>query len=330
MNQYFGLALLLCYGWSQSQAVNTMISAVGGTANGQPCVFPFKYKWKWYLDCIGEDSSEGRLWCATTADYDEDKKWGYCTYNLIYTEDGTANGAPCVFPFMYKSNWYSDCTADGSSDGRLWCATTANYAKDKKWGYCKPNFIRAIGGNANGQPCVFPFKYKSTWYPDCTDYKSSNLWCSTTTDYDKDGTWGYCTRNLNSAILAVGGKASGEPCVFPFKYNSKWYMGCTGDGTDDGRLWCATTADYDTDGKWGYCSCKLINTVDGTAKGLPCVFPFTYKSKSYSYCTGDGTSDGRPWCATTPNYDKDGKWGYCSCKNGCKPDEAIHPNCKIN
>ncbi|XP_077307888.1 72 kDa type IV collagenase-like isoform X2 [Lithobates pipiens] len=272
MNQYFGLALLLCYGWSQSQAVNTMISAVGGTANGQPCVFPFKYKWKWYLDCIGEDSSEGRLWCATTADYDEDKKWGYCTYN----------------------------------------------------------FIRAIGGNANGQPCVFPFKYKSTWYPDCTDYKSSNLWCSTTTDYDKDGTWGYCTRNLNSAILAVGGKASGEPCVFPFKYNSKWYMGCTGDGTDDGRLWCATTADYDTDGKWGYCSCKLINTVDGTAKGLPCVFPFTYKSKSYSYCTGDGTSDGRPWCATTPNYDKDGKWGYCSCKNGCKPDEAIHPNCKIN
>ncbi|XP_077307893.1 72 kDa type IV collagenase-like isoform X4 [Lithobates pipiens] len=158
-------------------------------------VFPFTYKSKSYSDCTRDDDSEGHLWCATTANYDEDKKWGYCTRHLIYAVGGTAKGEPCVFPFKYKSKWYPDCTSDDSSEGRLWCATTSDYEKDKKWGYCTRNLISAVGGNSDGQPCVFPFKYNDKWYSDCTNdgISSTRFWCATTADFNKDQKWGYCS-----------------------------------------------------------------------------------------------------------------------------------------
>ena len=46
----------------------------GGTADGEPCAFPFIYNSQTHTECIGS----GRLWCSTTANYDEDRKWGYC------------------------------------------------------------------------------------------------------------------------------------------------------------------------------------------------------------------------------------------------------------
>uniref|UniRef100_A0A673ND99 Protein sel-1 homolog 1 n=1 Tax=Sinocyclocheilus rhinocerous TaxID=307959 RepID=A0A673ND99_9TELE len=53
--------------------------------------------------------------------------------------------------------------------------------------------------------------------------------------------------------VAIGGTASGEPCVFPFLFQEKEYMECTTEGRGDGRLWCATTYNYNTDKKWGFC-----------------------------------------------------------------------------
>ncbi|XP_074023125.1 cation-independent mannose-6-phosphate receptor [Numenius arquata] len=46
-----------------------------------------------------------------------------------------------------------------------------------------------------------------------------------------------------------------------------------------------------------------------TEKGELCVFPFKYKGKSYEECITEGKN--RPWCATTGNYQGDGKWGFC-------------------
>ncbi|XP_074091689.1 protein sel-1 homolog 1 [Macrotis lagotis] len=58
---------------------------------------------------------------------------------------------------------------------------------------------------------------------------------------------------LKSALTAIEGTADGEPCHFPFLFLEKEYAECTSDGREDGRLWCATTYDYKTDEKWGFC-----------------------------------------------------------------------------
>ncbi|MCI4389760.1 hypothetical protein PGIGA_G00102160 [Pangasianodon gigas] len=51
---------------------------IGGTASGEPCLFPFLFLGKEYSDCTTEGRGDGRLWCATTYDYEHDKKWGFC------------------------------------------------------------------------------------------------------------------------------------------------------------------------------------------------------------------------------------------------------------
>ncbi|XP_018580536.1 protein sel-1 homolog 1-like isoform X2 [Scleropages formosus] len=50
---------------------------------------------------------------------------------------GTAEGEPCLFPFLFLGKEYSDCTTEGRGDGRLWCATTYDYDRDKRWGFCE-------------------------------------------------------------------------------------------------------------------------------------------------------------------------------------------------
>jgi hypothetical protein len=42
-------------------------------------------------------------------------------------------------------------------------------------------------------------------------------------------------------------------CVFPFHYRGRLYNGCTDYDSNGGQQWCATTSDYDVDGKWGVC-----------------------------------------------------------------------------
>ena len=49
---------------------------VGGNSNGAACVFPFTYMGVMYSECIMRDGI--RWWCATTSDYDSDKKFGLC------------------------------------------------------------------------------------------------------------------------------------------------------------------------------------------------------------------------------------------------------------
>ncbi|CAM5101789.1 unnamed protein product [Eretmochelys imbricata] len=51
-----------------------------------------------------------------------------------------------------------------------------------------------------------------------------------------------------------------------------------------------------------------------TEKGELCVFPFKYKGQSYEDCIVD--EEKQRWCATTKDYDKDGKGGFCGNATG--------------
>ena len=52
-----------------------------------------------------------------------------------YTTGGTANGASCQFPFVYKDALYYQCITRDHK-GKFWCATTYNYDIDDQWGNC--------------------------------------------------------------------------------------------------------------------------------------------------------------------------------------------------
>ncbi|CAM5123236.1 unnamed protein product [Natator depressus] len=202
-----------------------------GSGSGSPrCTFPFIYKGRSYSSCTTDGRRDKKLWCATTDSYAKDGRWRFCS-------PMGPDSLPCTFPFKYKGKSYSACTRDGSTDKRLWCATTSDYDKDGKWKLCTQKVSPA---------CAFPFIYKGKSYSACTrDGTRSRLrWCATTTNYDKDGRWRYCS---------VTDYDNGEACVFPFTYKGKRFSACTKFDNLFGRFWCATTDSYHMDRQWVFC-----------------------------------------------------------------------------
>uniref|UniRef100_A0A3Q0R9F3 Mannose receptor, C type 1b n=1 Tax=Amphilophus citrinellus TaxID=61819 RepID=A0A3Q0R9F3_AMPCI len=65
---------------------------------------------------------------------------GACTrtYTELYTIEGNAAGRPCMFPFFYKGNWYSNCITLDSPQQRSWCPVETKY-EHELWGYCPTN-----------------------------------------------------------------------------------------------------------------------------------------------------------------------------------------------
>ncbi|KFQ70858.1 Macrophage mannose receptor 1, partial [Phaethon lepturus] len=57
-------------------------------------------------------------------------------------------------------------------------------------------------------------------------------------------------------IYTLGGNAFGAPCVFPFKFDGKWYAECIRRSDNSGSLWCATSSDFDKDQLFGNCPLK--------------------------------------------------------------------------
>ncbi|XP_063315235.1 matrix metalloproteinase-9-like [Pelobates fuscus] len=176
-----------------------------GNANGALCQFPFIFGGKSYSSCTTVGRSDGNLWCSTTPNFDQDGKYGFCPSELLFTYGGNSNGEPCVFPYIFDGESYSSCTKEGRSDGYRWCSTTANYDKDKKYGFCPNRDTAVIGGNSQGDPCVFPFTFQGKTYNSCTSEGRGDgrLWCATTSSYDTDSKWGFCPDQGYSLFLVA-------------------------------------------------------------------------------------------------------------------------------
>ncbi|XP_036900080.1 matrix metalloproteinase-9 isoform X2 [Sturnira hondurensis] len=187
------------------------------------------------------------------AHFDDEELWSLGKGVVVPTSFGNAEGAPCHFPFTFDGRSYSACTTDGRSDDLLWCSTTADFDTDRRFGFCPSERLYTQHGNSDGKPCVFPFTFEGRSYSACTtDGRSDGYrWCATTANYDQDKLYGFCPTRVDSTV--TGGNSAGELCVFPFTFLDKEYSTCTREGRSDGRLWCATTSNFDRDKKWGFC-----------------------------------------------------------------------------
>ncbi|KAK2893561.1 C-type mannose receptor 2 [Channa argus] len=103
--------------WNCGQVLDTLNNYLSSPSLSNSSSIPFPSKLKWTLHGRVKDL------CAKT-------------YREIYTIQGNSHGRPCYLPFLYDGQWFHSCTSIGREDGHLWCATTSDYGKDERWGFC--------------------------------------------------------------------------------------------------------------------------------------------------------------------------------------------------
>ena len=137
-----------------------------------------------------------------------------------------------------------------------------------------------------------------------------------------------------------GGLKERKNCIFPFKYEGKWYNGCMDTPNKHHGVnykVCATSLAPDgTLNELSYCgpecrsagpAAQCVKATGSGAKGNRCVFPYYNNRKHYSMCH-EHPYQGRHLCATGVNL-RDMtpyQWGYCDPKQdsySCPKKECI-------
>ncbi|XP_039204111.1 C-type mannose receptor 2 isoform X1 [Crotalus tigris] len=106
------------------------------------------------------DQAHGGQWKI----YGQDEDLCSRPYSEIYTIQGNSHGKPCTIPFKYDNLWFHDCTNMGRGDGHLWCATTQDYGKDERWGFCpiKSNDCDTFWDRDQLTNSCYQFNFQST------------------------------------------------------------------------------------------------------------------------------------------------------------------------
>ena len=162
-------------------AVIFTVYTLSGNDNHAPCVFPFIYDGMKFTECTYKGCKHNKVWCATTSNYDKDKKWGHCQTDSDVTAD-------CIDRHSRCGEW--------ARDGE--CVVNGPYMCKKCPRSCG---LCTHGGNGRGGPCKFPFFYKDRFVYDCLRF-NKKTWCATTTNYNKDKRWGYCFPKCEFELLS--------------------------------------------------------------------------------------------------------------------------------
>ena len=214
-------------------------------------------------------------WCGTVYDYDRNRgQWGLCdmrnarlcpgqTYPTIrpttttttrrpkttqrpsrgpepcYPDIPTKRGEKCVFPFEFQRTIYTDCVK--RDDGKDWCATSANFARDQQWDVC--DYSRAVY-DCEGISTAGSTSMTSTISTFSTS-ASSPITDGTSIGTDSPVNPVACVPKIKTE--------DGEDCVFPFKYNGKLHYDCIEGKSWWEDDWCSLTDDYDRHKRKGTC-----------------------------------------------------------------------------
>lgn len=261
-----------------------------GRSTGKKCIFPFKFNDKMFNGCTKEYDPDGKFWCSTNVDLNNEHvagNWGYCNNkcpldnkptqppsgNICSTIGGQVIGKPCIFPFILNNQKYNSCTDILDSSGNYWCSTKVDINGKHisgNWGYCN-NFCPK-----DSRPTLSPTRLTTpnpTPYPTpikCYNTITNSLVLDNFCNNNCPGQC--CSKEICNCDLTDNSRfkkeicntEEGKRCVFPFKYKDKIYSSCTSDYSIGGKKWCSTRVDKDNNHienlkEWGYCSKDCLN-----------------------------------------------------------------------
>lgn len=272
-----------------------------GKIIGKKCIFPFKFNEKIFFGCTKEYDPDGRLWCSTKVELNNEHiagNWGYCnnkcpndaiptkspTSNTCLTLGGQVIGKPCIFPFILNNKIYNSCTDILDSSGNYWCSTKVDiYGKHitGNWGYCNNFCPKDTKPTLSPTPLTIPIptQYPSLFptikrcYNTITDSLVLDNFCNNNCPGQ------CCSKEICNCNLLDNSRfkkeicytEEGKRCVFPFKYKNKIYKSCTSDFSIGGKKWCSTRVDKNNNHienlrEWGYCNKKCQNNDKANCK----------------------------------------------------------------
>lgn len=289
-------------------------TTTGGNSDGAQCVFPFVHKGIEYNSCkaIGDD----RPWCATTDDYQNDKKWSFCDFNDGSEEKG-------------RPEEYTLSVSDNLARGKLTMQSSS-----PNWGDDEDRFKnsqRAVDGGKSGihdhGSCIHTMEQPDPWWGvdlgHVYQVKRVVIW-------NRADPW--TTRRICDADVRISNRGlhkvssqflQTQPLCNTVSTCKPYWS--SSDKKFSGPKTIEMNCDHSNGavGRFVYIHPerrKILNicevevygiqgTIGGNSDGAPCKFPFIYKRKTYDECISKDIK--KKWCATTNNFDEDGKWGRC-------------------
>merc|ERR1712183_236947 len=149
--------------------------------------------------------------CAGAPSHDAVRLGGLSLQQRVPNSCSTTTGSPCVFPFTYGGQEYTQCTY---ADSPLpWCPTATQADGSvitNRWGdcdvsssttSCQAESLSLTSCSTPAGDCVFPFRHDGVVYQSCTTVDTGVSWCSTATTTQGDhvaGSEGVCPASCDS------------------------------------------------------------------------------------------------------------------------------------